>query len=128
QNLILTSRAMAERVVRKLGLHQNADYMGVPPEQRRGWKGGDVTTAAQTLQSQIAVDQERDARIVHIRVSDRKPERAKMLANAIADAYVEKVMEDRLGSTSNALDWLSGQLDSLKQQLERSELSLHEFV
>jgi capsular exopolysaccharide synthesis family protein len=128
QNRILTSRAMAERVVRKLGLHQNADYMGIPPEQRRGWKGGDATAAAEILQGQISVEQERDTRIVHIRVNDAKPERAKMLANSIADVYIEKMMEDRLGSTSSALDWLSGQLDSLKQQLERSELSLHEFV
>ena len=128
QNRILSSRGMAERVVRKLGLQQNAEYMGVPVNERRGWKGGDVIAAAGTLQGQISVEQERDARIVHIRVSDPRPERAKLLANAMADAYIEKVMEDRLGSTTNALDWLSGQLDSLKGQLERSELSLHEFV
>ena len=128
QNRILTSRALAERVVRKLSLHQNADFMGVPPQNAKSWKGGDILFAARMLQGRIAVEQERDTRVVHVRVTDDKPERAMLLANSVVDAYIEKAMEDRLGSTSNALDWLSGQLDSLKQQLERSELSLHQFV
>lgn len=128
QNNILTSRALAERVVRKLGLHQNPDYMGVPPEARRTWKGGDVTSAARALQGRIEVEQQRDTRIVHIRVNDANRQRAMLLANAIADAYIDKTTQDRLGSTSTALEWLSEQLGTLKQTLERSELSLHEFV
>ncbi|HMI90190.1 MAG TPA: polysaccharide biosynthesis tyrosine autokinase [Polyangiales bacterium] len=128
QNRILTSRALAERVVRKLSLHHNADFMGISGPQAKSWRGGDIIQAARRLQGQIQVEQERDTRVVHVRVTDNKPERATLLANAVVDAYMEKVMEDRLGSTSNALDWLSGQLDSLKNQLESSELSLHEFV
>jgi capsular exopolysaccharide synthesis family protein len=128
QNRIMTSRALAERIVRKLSLHQNADFMRVPRHQAKAWKGGDVITAALMLQGRIEVEQERDTRVVHVRVTDTNPERATMLANAVVDAYMEKTMEDRLGSTSNALDWLSGQLDNLKTQLESSELSLHEFV
>ena len=128
QNRILTSRALAERVVRKLSLHQNADFMDVPRDRAKGWKGGDIVTAARKLQGRIFVEQERDTRVVHVRVTDSKPERAMLLSNAVVDAYMEKAMEDRLGSTSNALEWLSGQLDTLKTQLEHTELSLHEFV
>jgi capsular exopolysaccharide synthesis family protein len=36
-------------------------------------------------------------------------------------------MEDRLGATSSALEWLGKQLDTLKNQLEQSELALHQF-
>jgi uncharacterized protein involved in exopolysaccharide biosynthesis len=127
QNKILTSRALAERVVRKLSLHQNRKFMGVRPDDKQ-WRGGDVINAAQALQGRISVEQERDTRIVHIRVNDSDRERAMVLANALAESYIEKTLQDRLGSTSSALEWLGQQLDTLKQQLERSELSLHEFV
>jgi capsular exopolysaccharide synthesis family protein len=128
QNRILTSRGLAERVVRKLSLHQNSGFIAGAGQDAKSSKPADVIEAARQLQGRIQVEQERDTRVVHVRVTDGKPERAALLANAVVDAYMEKAMEDRLGSTSNALDWLSGQLDSLKNQLESSELSLHEFV
>lgn len=128
QNRIISSRLLAERVVRKLSLHQNPDFLYVPASKRRNWKPANVVDVAQILQSRIRVSQERDTKITHIEVSDRDPERAAVLANAVADAYVEKTLEDRLGSSANAIEWLGEQLDSLKGQLERSELSLHQFV
>jgi capsular exopolysaccharide synthesis family protein len=128
QNRIIASRLVAEKAVRKLGLHHSPDFFNVPVEQRKGWKPLTVTQAAQELQGRVRVSQERDTQIVHIEVTDRSPQRAALLANAVADAYIEKTLEDRLGSSSNALEWLGKQLDTLKGQLERSELSLHQFV
>jgi succinoglycan biosynthesis transport protein ExoP len=123
ESKILTSRALAEKVVTKLGLNHDPDFTG-----DKSGKAGDIVQIAQSLAGQISVEQERDTRIVHIRVTDENPERAMLLSNAVADAYIDKTMQDRLGSTSSALEWLGQQLDTLKQQLERSELSLHEFV
>lgn len=128
QNRIIASRSVAERVVAKLALHHDPAFNGVPPEQRAGWKGSTLVDAASQLQGAIRVQQERDTRIVNISVQDQDPARAALLANTVADTYMEKVMEDRLGSTTSALEWLSKQLDSLKNQLEEAELSLHEFA
>lgn len=128
QNRIISSRMVAERVVRKLSLHQSPDFMYVPKNARKGWKPSQVTDVALNLQGRVRVSQERDTQITHIEVSDRDPARAALLANAIAEAYIEKTLEDRLGSSASAIEWLGEQLDSLKGQLERSELSLHQFV
>lgn len=128
QNRIIASRIVAERVVRKLGLHQSPEFFFVPVDKRKTWKPATVTDAAQELQGRVRVSQERDTQIVHIEVADRDPARAALLANSVADAYIEKTFEDRLGSSSSALEWLGKQLDGLKTQLERSELSLHQFV
>lgn len=127
QNRVIASRTVAERVVRKLGLHHDAGFLGVPEDERDGFDGVAVEDAAQTLQARITVEPIKDTRLVHIEVEDRDPARATLLANAIADAYIEKTMEDRLGSTVSALEWLSNQLDNLKRQLESSELALHQF-
>ena len=127
QNRIIASRTIAERVVRKLGLHRDASFMGVPPEARGGWRGVEPVVAAGRLQSMLVVEAVKDTRLVNLVVRDVAPARARLLADAIADCYIEKTLEDRMGATVSALEWLSTQLDALQQQLEGSELALHEF-
>lgn len=127
ENYVLQSRSLSERVVRKVGLNHDASFFGVPVDERRNWRGVSVEYAAQMLQMQISVEGVRDTRIVEIRVLDQDPERAAVLANAIADEYREKTMEDRTESTESTLNYLNPRLDDLKRRLEASEIALHEF-
>ncbi len=128
QNKILTSRAIAEKVVRKLSLHENADFWAVPPEKRAGWPGASVSQTAQSLQALLTITPERETRIVHVLIKDRDPARSALIANTLVDSYIEQTVEDRLSTSTGALEWLAKQLDSLKSQLERSELALHDFT
>ncbi|MCG8555599.1 MAG: polysaccharide biosynthesis tyrosine autokinase [Proteobacteria bacterium] len=127
QNLVIASRSVSERAALKLALHRDPDFMDVPPEEKGAWEGAEPSDAAKLLQRRLGVEQEKDTRIVHVRVRDRDPERAALLANAVTDAYIDKTVDDRLGSTTSALSWLKQQLDGLKGQLEGSELALHKF-
>lgn len=129
QNEIIRSRIVAEKALRKLGLqHVGPQASGSSSATGTTATTPNLTRAAMALRHQMAIVQDKDTRIVHVKIRDRNAERAMILANAVADAYIEKTMEDRLGSTTSALEWLGGQLDTLKQDLERSELSLHDFV
>jgi len=127
QNRIIASRSVAEKAVRKLGLHKNPDFLGIPEAERAKFRGVELWEAAAQLQAALTVTRMRDTRIVNISVKANDPARAQLLANAIADAYMDKSMEDRLGATASALDWLGNQLDSLKKELESTELALHDF-
>jgi capsular exopolysaccharide synthesis family protein len=127
QNRIIASRAVAERVVRDLGLHQDPSFFYVADQDRASWEGASIEAAAAALQARLTVEPVEDTRLVAIRVTDQSPERAATLANAIAEAYVNKTLEDRMGSTVSALNWLGTQLDSLRDQLGESEDALHAF-
>ncbi len=127
QNLVIASREIAQRVVRKLRLHHDASFMGIPLEARSGWTGGDENRAAMGVQGAVTVDQVPDTRLVRVRVRDQSPERAALIANAIAEAYIEKSVEDRLGSTITAIEWLTTQLDNVQRNLAASEGALHRF-
>ncbi len=127
QNQILASRALAERVVKKLGLHHDPAFMGVPEEKRKDWEGASVEAAAERLRSKVSVEQIEGTRLVRVKVQDAEPPRAQLLANTLAEAYVEKNVEDRLASTASALRWLSTQLDDFRKKLSESELALHSF-
>jgi capsular exopolysaccharide synthesis family protein len=127
QNFLLKSRAVAERVVRELSLHLDPAFNGVSKQDAPTFKGVPIEAAAQGLAGRIRVAQIPDTRIVRVSVQDGDPERAQLLANAIAEAYIEKSLQDRLGSSSAALEWLGNQLTSLKSELESSELALYRF-
>ncbi|MBN8615198.1 MAG: polysaccharide biosynthesis tyrosine autokinase [Deltaproteobacteria bacterium] len=127
QNRIIGSRVVAEMVVRRLGLHRDADFLGVPAERRDGFQGATVEEAAEAVRGGLLVAQERDTRLVNIRFRDRDPERAQRIANAIADAYIEKTMNDRMSSTVSALEWLGTQVDELEGELHQADEALHHF-
>ncbi len=117
QNLIIQSRAVAERVVEHLGLADDPTFFG----QERGtdWAPVAKEVAAQRLQSRLTLDPIKDTRLVRLEVRDTDPERAATLANMVASAYIEKTMEDRLGSTAAAAEWLAQQLDSTRTTAQR---------
>ena len=125
QNLIIQSRAVAERVVERLGLADDPTFFG--QEAGTDWTPVAKEVAAQRLQGKLSLDPIKETRLVLLKVRDNDPERAATLANMVANAYIEKTMEDRLGSTAAAAEWLAQQLDSTRTQLNESEHALHEF-
>jgi capsular exopolysaccharide synthesis family protein len=125
QNLIMQSRAVAERVVERLDLTNDPTFFGRVDDEE--WTPVPKATAAQVLQGKLSIDPVKDTRLVRLKVRDTDPERAAALANMVADAYMEKTMEDRLGSTAAAAEWLARQLDTTRKQLTESEHALHEF-
>ena len=125
QNLVIGSRGIAKRVVRKLGLHEDPTYL--PQDEDALGETGDVEATAIALQQRLTIEPVAETRIVRIHARDVKPERAKMIADAVAQAYVDKTIEDRLASTDRARDWLESQLQTLRQELDEAELALHNF-
>jgi succinoglycan biosynthesis transport protein ExoP len=126
QNFILRSRSLAERVVRRLSLNTDPDYMRVPAGMSKP-PTFTVEQAALRLMKSIELQQVRDTRVVAVHVRDSNPDRAQLVANTLLDAYIEKSLEDRLGTSASALEWLNGQMQNLKRDLESAELALYRF-
>jgi polysaccharide biosynthesis transport protein len=124
QNFILRSRSLAERVVRKLGLERDPDYM---PPNPASTQLPTAEQAAGKLLAAIDVQQVRDTRIVTVHVRDSNPARAQLLANTLVDTYLEKALEDRVGNSVTALEWLQAQMLNIKKELESAEHELYRF-
>jgi succinoglycan biosynthesis transport protein ExoP len=122
QNLILRSRSIAEQVVKRLRLHEEPSFVGAEQVGKVS-----VADAAALLMPAIRVEQIRDTRVVQIKVTDYSPERAQMVANTVVDVYLAKSLEDRLGTSSRALEWLGAQMENLKRDVEGAELALYKF-
>jgi len=62
-----------------------------------------------------------------VSLDDADPARAQRILAALTEAYLEQNLQNALTSTNSASDWLHGQLEKLKGDLESSELSLHGY-
>lgn len=127
QNRILRSRTLAEEVVRKLELHENPEFIAFHPRPGPEVEPISVESAADLLRSRLRVSQVRDSRIVELRVRDTDPVRSAMIVNALAEAYIERTLTDRLSMTSSALEWLEEQLEELREEVQNAEHELHRF-
>lgn len=125
---ILRSQQLAITVVRELALEKDASFL----RNRPAGDGGapmlaTVDEAARILIGRLDVEGIRDSRLAEVRYTDADPQRARKVLARICDMYVESNLDQALESTNSAVDWLRAQLVSLKVDLEKSELALHEY-
>ena len=129
QNQVITSRAVATRVADKLGLQNDAGFLGLSHLQdekarQQAMQGAD---APGLLQSRISVGPVKDSRVVNVAVEDLDPQRAALLANEVAQAYMAENLALRLRTTESATQWLEERKAELEKTSQTSELALYDF-
>jgi capsular exopolysaccharide synthesis family protein len=129
QTRIMTSRAVAERVVEKLGLDHDPDFLGVVriPDPQARQKAMMSIDAASLLQGKLSVSPVKDTRLVSVRVEDSDPKRAALLANEVAEAYIAETLALKLRLSESANRWLEDRLAELEQKTKQSELAIYDF-
>jgi succinoglycan biosynthesis transport protein ExoP len=129
QYRIIQSRHVATEVVRQLGLARNGGWLhSLPPGQEPSVPVETTEEqAAQILLARLSVTPVRESRLANVRLEDADPKRAQRVLTVIVDTYVAQNLDNALVSTTSASEWLKGQLDKLKVDLESSEQALHQF-
>jgi capsular exopolysaccharide synthesis family protein len=121
QYRVIQSTIVGQRAAEKLGLQYDPDYSGVMGANH------DLAALGRAVAAQLAVKPLKDSRLATITVTDRKPQRAALIANTIADTYIEYNLDYKLEGARTAMAWLAEQEADLKRQLEESELKLYQF-
>jgi len=121
QYRIIQSTAVAQRTAEKLGLQYDPDYGPVQQTNRN------LADLGRALAGQVSVKALKESRVALITVTDRKPQRAALIANTLADTYIEYNLDYKLEGARTAMAWLAEQEAELKTQLESSEMKLYQF-
>ena|GEM_PF-213401 len=127
QHELIRSMPVGMAVVHELSLHkdtaflQNQAAMSPPAYEVK------PETAANVLRSRLAVFPTKESRLVLVTLDDANPSRAARVLDAVVRAYVAHNMDQAVESTSSAVEWLGEQLESLRSELNESELALHEY-
>ena len=128
QHQVITSRRVAELVVRKLGLNTDAAFLSnrLAGEESPNAKVS-VEVAAETVRSRLKVEPVEDSRLVRVKYTDADPERAQRVLATVVDTYVDQNLDTGLDATNKTVEWLDTQLTRLKSDLEAQEMELHDF-
>jgi polysaccharide biosynthesis transport protein len=129
QYKVITSRSVSERVVDKLGLRADLAFLGLDgiKDEEELRAAQEAIDAPSVLQGKLKVEPVKDSRVVHVVVNDLEPNRAALLANEVADAYMSENLGLKMRLTQSASDWLEDQLVKLGDRANRSELTLYDF-
>ena len=129
QYKVITSRSVAQRVVDKLGLNTDENFLGITrikdPELKK--KLLEKADPVARLQGMVKVSPVKDSRVVEIVVTDVDPARAALFSNEVADAYIEEILHLKAKLTDSASEWLEDRLVRLEDQTKKSELALYDF-
>lgn len=96
-----------------------AQVTNVSPQQRL--VSIDVARAAAALRGRIEVESERFSYAFTLSVQSTVPEKAALLANTVADAYIDDQLEAKFSETRRATKWLSDRIAELESRVRESE-------
>jgi len=125
---ILRSRDLALETIRELHLESNADFAplenGRPNDLSRP---GTRLMLVAYFHSALKIVRLGHTNIVQIYVTSTNPQLATLIANALIDRYIEHSFQENYASTVKVSAWLDQKLDSLKNDLEKSQAHILEL-
>lgn len=146
---VLKSRQIAEKTVESLSLYDNADFM--PEENETSFVSAlaemfpflpqkekvELTEeqkvaklkrkATHLLMSATDVSLLKGTQLVRISVTTEKPSLSALIANTIAEVYIENYLQAKLDMTAKATSFLTDSIDGLKTKLDLAERNLVRF-
>ena len=128
QMQLIKSTSVARRVVKNLSLEEK--YASYFPEQKKAIqedKKG-FETLAGIIRSGIIVNPVKNTKIVDISYMSTNPEFAALIANSVAQAYIEEMLEMRMSFSRYSIEWMTKKAEEEKSQLENAERNLQNYM
>jgi polysaccharide biosynthesis transport protein len=141
QTLLIQSVAILDRVVSKLKLTDDPEFMPKPglldpvrrlfsasgPSDGASPEDASRSRSVEILKKRMKVTRQGTTFLVDINVSSESPQKAATIANAVADAYFEEQVRAKYDATRIAANWLNGQINDLKSRVVTSERAVEDF-
>ena len=142
---ILTSRSLAERVVKKLNLNADPEFnpalqvkpglatrLGLktappPPPKSAVASPAAVETAVSILLGGLHVQRAGLTYIITLSYTSPDPKKAALIANTYADLYLDDQLEVKYEQARRVSEWLSGRLVSLRQEVEQADAQVQMY-
>lgn len=128
QYQLIKSTSVALKVVKALSLENTYElyFKGEKINPRGNKTKADIL--ADIISSGIVVTPVKNSKIVTISFMSTNPEFAALVANSVAKAYIEEILDMRMSSSRYSIEWMSKKAEEEKAKLEKSEKALQEFM
>lgn len=137
QHELIKSTSVAFRVVKNLNLKDNPAFN---TELQKTTKGdmknlpqptsseGPFMNLVKHIQAGLTVEPVKNSRIVNISYEHQDPKLAAAIADGIANAYIEQVLDIKMGTAKHAVEWMSRKIEEQKIKLDESQRALQEYM
>lgn len=152
QYKLLMNYSLAERVVRLLRLDVNPEFSGTgtqgpasptwtwlvdlvgsvyqqqPPQQTADEASRTESPVVKRFLKKLDIEPVKNTRLVKIAFLSTSPELSAQVANAMAENFIEQSIEQKVGATKYAGDFLAKQIQDVRIKLESSDELLQKFA
>lgn len=130
QYQLIKSTSVAQKVVKMLSLEDI--YGRFFKDGEKLFSGNQNKSKTEILSdiisSGIVVTPVKNSKIVNISFMSTNPEFAELIANSIAKAYIEEILEMRMSTARYSLEWMTKKAEEEKSKLEKSEQALQAYM
>lgn len=128
QYWVIQSQKIATLVVEQLQLQHDPRFIdNLPGSAKPPAKSVNVEDAAKLLRSRLSVEQIKESQLARVAYQDADPARAQRVLGTLVDLYAQHNLDEALDAMGVAADWLNNQVETLKSDLESSEMALHVY-
>jgi capsular exopolysaccharide synthesis family protein len=125
---ILKSDALMETVAREMNLANNPDFWGATGPLHLSLDDPSVrASVVGTLQGSLQVTLVPRTELVRISYSSLNSKLSADIVNQVVYEYIQRSFQTPANQTKMVSDWLSGELDELKREVERSQEEMMEL-
>lgn len=83
---------------------------------------------AKQITGSIVVTPVKNSKIVNLSYMSEDPKLAALVVNSVAKAYMDEVLDIRMGSSQYAMKWLTEKAEQERERLNKSERALQEYM
>ena len=113
---LLGSRAVAERTAQELNLANNPDVVGQGAEASQR-----LSAATSIVQGGLKVTAPETGQLIKFSYDSTSPQLAALVANGIADSFINTSLQRRYEASAYARNFLERQINKTRSDLEKSE-------
>jgi capsular exopolysaccharide synthesis family protein len=125
EQAIITSNTLMATVGRDLNLANNPEFTGVKNAKHVSMDDAAVRMAVvERLQAGVKVAQVPKTDLLRISYTGQSPKLAADIVNKVISDYIDYSYRSRFEASTRVSQWLSGQLDQLKGQVESAQLEM----
>ncbi|HEV2289479.1 MAG TPA: polysaccharide biosynthesis tyrosine autokinase [Candidatus Acidoferrales bacterium] len=121
QTKILQSETLAMKTIRAMDLARYPEFGGNPAELANIGPNQQVPAILGQFLSRLSVKRVPNSRLIEVQFAAEDPQLAALVVNTHLQTYKEENFKSRYDSTMQASDFLSSELEDLRQKMESSE-------
>jgi len=129
QYQLITSTAVSRKVVDLLASNQTFEaYFGKIIKATSDNQEARADAFSKIIRGGVSVKPVKNSKIVDISYISDNPILAQIIANTVAKAYIEELLEMSMSSTQYTLQWMTKKAEEEREKLEKSERTLQAYM